>query len=305
MTANAANAITIRFALPCEALRPYVTTYYLTQAQTSKSDPLIEDYLHPEWANLRSISEGWASAAIGGGPLEPSPAFAVTGPTSQATRFRIGDRQTQVAGGSWGIGLLPLGWAKLTGASAHAYADRVADGNADPAFDQLRALGPELAKRFNGEPRDFAQDIALIDEHLTRLLDRPISGAEAIAAVNAALVDPDVASAAQLADAVGMTLRSLERLSRRAFGFPPKLLLRRQRFLRCLSQFMLDPSLKWLNTLDTQYHDQAHFVRDFKRFMGMTPRQYAKLDKPLLIAAAQARMAIAGEAVQGLHDPQG
>ena len=66
---------------------------------------------------------------------------------------------------------------------------------------------------------------------------------------------------------------------------------------------MLDPSLKWLNTLDQQYHDQAHFVRDFKRFMGMSPSAYAKLDKPILMAAAQARMAIAGQAVQGLHDP--
>ena len=66
---------------------------------------------------------------------------------------------------------------------------------------------------------------------------------------------------------------------------------------------MLDPSLKWLSTLDYQYHDQAHFVRDFRRFMGMSPSAYAKLDKPLLIAAARARMEIAGEAVQGLHEP--
>ena len=102
-----------------------------------------------------------------------------------------------------------------------------------------------------------------------------------------------------------MSVRSLERVSKRAFGFTPQLLLRRQRFLRSLAQFMLDPSLKWLSTLDYQYHDQAHFVRDFKRFMGVSPSVYAKFDKPLLIAAARARMEIAGEAVQGLHKPVG
>ncbi|WP_418251669.1 helix-turn-helix domain-containing protein [Erythrobacter litoralis] len=102
-----------------------------------------------------------------------------------------------------------------------------------------------------------------------------------------------------------MNVRSLERLTRRAFGFTPKLLLRRQRFLRSLAQFVLDPSLKWLDALDCQYHDQAHFVRDVKRFMGMNPSEYARLDKPFLAAAARARMEIAGEAVQGLHRPQG
>jgi len=111
------------------------------------------------------------------------------------------------------------------------------------------------------------------------------------------------AEIAELVERLGMNIRSLERLSRRAFGFPPKLLIRRQRFLRSLARFMLDPSLKWLGALDYHYHDQSHFVRDFRRFMGMVPSAYARLDKPFMIAAARARMAIAGEAMQGLHRP--
>ncbi|MEL6708423.1 MAG: helix-turn-helix domain-containing protein [Pseudomonadota bacterium] len=306
MKAGTGNAITLRFALPSEALRPYVTTYYLIEAQTSASEPVIEDYLHPEWPNLRFLMPDWSAAAVGDEPLRATPAFAVTGPTTKATHFRIGGaaKAVSVRGGNWGIGLLPLGWAKFAGVDAHDYADRFVDGNADPAFEGFRALAVELSRRFHGEPREFAEDIALIEDAMTGMLDRKVPHEERITAINAALVDPDIASAGQLAERVGMNLRSLERLSRRAFGFPPKLLLRRQRFLRSLSQFMLDPSLKWLSTLDYQYHDQAHFVRDFKRFMGMTPGQYAKLEKPILVAAAQARMAIAGEAVQGLHDPK-
>ena len=53
MRSNTGNAITIRFALPSAALRPYVTTYYLTEVQTSPTETKIEDYLHPEWPNLR------------------------------------------------------------------------------------------------------------------------------------------------------------------------------------------------------------------------------------------------------------
>ena len=143
----------------------------------------------------------------------------------------------------------------------------------------------------------------LIERHMAALVPNENSQSDAITAINAALVDPELATVANLADRVGMNVRSLERLCKRAFGFTPKLLMRRQRFLRSLSQFMLDPSLKWLSTLDHQYHDQAHFVRDFKRFMGMSPTDYSKKDKPFLVAAARARMAIAGEAVQGLAKP--
>lgn len=38
--------------------------------------------------------------------------------------------------------------------------------------------------------------------------------------------------------------------------------------------------------------------------MGMTPGEYARMEKPIMVAAAQARMAIAGKAVQGLHEPE-
>ena len=304
MKGDTGNAITVRFALPSEKLRPYVTTYYLIEAQASPSGPASEDYLHPEWANLRFLRADWSQSAIGKEPLRDSPAFAVTGPTSRATHFRINSGPALAKGGNWGIGLLPLGWAKFFDASADDYAARFVAGNADPAFEPLRDLGAQLSRRFHGEPGDFAREVALIEECLCGFLTREVPNADLITAINSALVDPNIASASQLAERVGMNLRSLERLSRRVFGFPPKVLLRRQRFLRSLAQFMLDPSLKWLSTLDHQYHDQAHFVRDFKQFMGMTPGAYAKLEKPMLVAAAQARMANAGEAVQGLHDPK-
>ena len=198
---------------------------------------------------------------------------------------------------------MPLGWAQFFDAEAADYADRIVDGQADPAFAPLHPLTNLLTQRFDTGTADFDEEVKAIEDHLRPLLHRSVPSAQAITALNTAMINPDIASAGDLADAVGMTVRSLERLSNRVFGFPPKLLLRRQRFLRSLSQFMLDPSLKWMNAMDEQYHDQAHFIRDFKRFMGMTPRSYAKLEKPMLMAAARARMEIAGQAVQGLHDP--
>lgn len=295
MHAIVGNSVQLRFALPDEALRPFVTTYYRTDVICSPRTPWLEDTLHPEWANLRFLGAGRAQAVIGPGEAHTCSAFTVTGPTSRAMRFRLG------SGHSWGIGLLPLGWAQLVGGNASDYADRSIDGSADPLFAAFVPLAEALAAS-NG---DHATELALIETHMARLLERAEPVEPAILALHGALVDPDMLTVGDLAARLGMTVRSVERLSRRVFGFPPKLLLRRQRFLRSLARFMLDPSRRWLGSLDCHYHDQSHFVRDFRRFMGMCPSAYARADKPLMAAAAQARMAAAGAAVQGLHAPAG
>ncbi|KPF63133.1 50S ribosomal protein L20 [Porphyrobacter sp. AAP60] len=272
-----------------------MTTFYCTDVKCSMLQPWLEDYLMPEWANLRFLDATSVQTVIGAGEVSTSPDFAVTGPTSRAMRFRIG------SGRSWGIGLMPAGWALLTGVSAAEYADRSVDGRADPAF----ALFTPLADALAASNEDYAGELAMIQSHMARLCAAAPSIDPAIAALNAALVDPDTVTVADLAARLGVAVRSVERLSRRAFGFAPKLLLRRQRFLRSLERFMLDPDLTWLGALDCHYHDQSHFVRDFQRFMGMCPSDYARKDKPLLAAATQARMAAAGHAMQGLHDPEG
>lgn len=295
MHASAGNSVQLRFALPCEALQPFVTTYYRSDVICSPREPWLEDYLHPEWANLRFLGSGAVHSVIGPGELQPCPAFVVTGPTSRAARFRM------QSGRSWGIGLLPLGWAALFASDASNYADRFVDGLADPLYAPFAPLARALA----ASTGDHAEELALIEEHMARIFATVGPPDPAVLALSAALLDPDMVAVADMAEHLGMTVRSLERLSRRAFGFPPKLLIRRQRFLRSLARFMLDPSLTWLGSLDCHYHDQSHFVRDFRRFMGMSPSDYAKCDKPLLAAAAQARMAVLGQPMQGLHQPCG
>ncbi len=296
MHAMTGSSVQVRFALPGETLRPLVTTYYCTEVVCSPQAPWLEDWLHPEWANLRFLAGGQAQSVIGVGQPRQCPPFTVTGPTSRAMRFRLG------SGRSWGIGLLPLGWARLVAGAASDYADRFVDGAGDPLFAPFVPLAEALA----ASDGDYAAELALIEAHMARILAMAAPAPDAaIMALHAALVDPDMLTVADLAARLGTTVRSVERLSRRAFGFPPKLLLRRQRFLRSLARFMLDPSRRWLGSLDCHYHDQSHFVRDFRRFMGMCPSAYARADKPLLAAAARARMAAAGAAMQGLHTPGG
>lgn len=291
----AADVARVRFFLPSPELAPYVSTYYLTEVNVPEGCR-VEDWMHPEWANLRFARNDAWEAAIGPEPLRPCSHIIATGPTSMAAHFVTGSMYC------WGIGLLPLGWARFVAAPASDFADRFTDGLAEPAF---AAFAPLLTSLFSALP-DPEAEAARIDAFLRDLLPGhpPAQDEERIRAAHAALVDPALASVTALAERTGMSPRSFERLSLRAFGFSPKLLLRRQRFLRSLGQFMLDPSLTWISTLDWHYHDQAHFVRDFRRFMGMTPKRYAALDKPVLRAAARARAAMTGVPVQGLQPPQ-
>ncbi|MEM6266392.1 MAG: AraC family transcriptional regulator, partial [Pseudomonadota bacterium] len=224
------KALAIRFALPSEALRPFVTTYYWTEIGIDEDDPPIEDRYHPEWGNLRFIRSNICRAAHPGEEWTNVPQFSVSGPSSLATAFQVG------RGTIWGIGLMPLGWAKFIGGAADDYADRYVDGAADPAFLAFHGLADKLL----AAEGSFAAELKLIEEHMAGLLDREVANEAAITAINAELVDPELGTVVELAERVNMTVRSLERLSRRAFGFPPKLLMRRQRFLRSLAQFMLD-----------------------------------------------------------------
>lgn len=287
-----AAAVRLQFHLPPEDLRPFVTTIYQIVIETPAHAP-IDDLLHPEWGNIRLLDGGVAEGSVGGGPLVQTPPAMLVGPTSRATRFRA------TSGTIWGVGLLPLGWSRLTGTAASDYADRVADLVADPA---LTTLAP-FAQIRHRIPRDALAMRDLLIAASRAALGPPSGREGEISRIEAALVDPALHTVGDLARITGTTLRTLERLCLSAFGFSPQLLIRRQRFLRSLGQYMLDPSLRWIDTLDGHYHDQAHFVRDFKRFMGMSPSAYAQLPHPMLSAATHARKAAAGEPMQVLHRP--
>ena len=285
--------VSTRFFPLSPALRTYVSTIYLSEVAVP-GDVRVEDYLHPEWANLRFVEGDAPRAAIGDGPLVETPRFIATGPTSKATYFAAGNMRT------WGIGILPMGWAKFIPLPAEELADRMTDGSAHPAFARFAPLLDALRK-----VNDVDAAAALIDAHACALLADAPPDDPAVLAAHQALVDDEVTSVADLSAKLSLSERSIERLSHRAFGFSPKLLLLRQRFLRSLARFMLDPSMAWIDTMDHHYYDQAQFTRDFQRFKGMSPRDYAAMPKLILGAAAFARAAAAGAPVQGLHRPAG
>ena len=286
--------VEVRFHLPPEQLRRYVTTFYQAEWTVPDGERLV-DHLLPEWANLRFHTGSLPEGLTQSGMRIADSSFVVTGPSSEAVRFSIG------ASRMWGVGLLPLGWAKFVRSPAAEFANAVVDGLAHPAF----ASFVPLARALFAQNPDPAGELSRITQFFLARMDAPVPDEAEITAIHRALVDQDIATVAGLVAASGINQRTVGRICRRAFGFSPKVLLRRQRFMRSLSHFMADPSLRWIGAIDAHYHDQAQFVRDFRQFMGMTPRQYAALPKPLISAVMRARMRFFGSPAQALDSPGG
>lgn len=282
--------IDVRFFAPPADLDGCFTTFYRVEFKVA-DDGVVVDWLQPEWANLRFFSGSYPLARIAGRSLGDA-RFTVTGPSSLPNRFELGSTRL------WGIGLFPLGWARFVRLPAADYANVLADGDRHPDFRQFVPLVDSLFGGDSGDEAEFARIVEFF-----RSLDRPIADQERIKAVHAALVDPDVDSVAHFAERSALSIRALERCCRRHFGFPPKLLLRRQRFMRSLAAFMLAKGGNWTEAIDEHYHDQSHFTRDFRMFMGMTPTEYAALPHPILGAFMAERARVWGSPAQTLDRP--
>jgi AraC-like DNA-binding protein len=280
----------VHFIMPAQPLLRYVSTYYFFRIETGE-DEEQEDLLHPEWGSAHFTLAGSSRGNIVTEPSMPTPAANVTGPTGKASRIFC--KSMLLAG----IGILPLGWHRLIKAPADRWANRVGDLE-HPEFSLFKKIWDEMQGL--SDPEQMA---ALFDGLLLRAIDRHDPLEKDIEDIHEALADPDISSVVDLAHATGISQQRLERLCRKVFGFPPKRLLRRQRFLRTLGNVMLDPDLKWSAALDDQYFDQAHFNRDFQEFMGMSPSQYLAMPRPISIPSTLARASQVGHPLQALQGP--
>ena len=284
--------VDVRFFAPPPDLADCFTSIYRLEL-TAGDGVRIQDWLQPEWANLRVFSGGVPRATVVGGETLADARFTATGPSALATRFELGATRM------WGIGLLPLGWARMVRRPASRYANLLADAERHADFARFAAL----ADVFEDEADDDAEYARIVA--VMRRLDAPIGECDRIRAVHAAMVALGLASVSEFAERAGLSVRALERVCRRHFGFPPKLLLRRQRFMRSLAAWMLGGMGRWSPAIDELYTDQAHFNRDFHAFMGMGPSDYAALPHPILSAFMEHRARAMGSPAQTLDHPAG
>jgi AraC-like DNA-binding protein len=286
------ESIDVRFFAPPEDLGPCFTTFYRLRVDIPEGE-VLEDWLQPEWANLRFFASNPPTAEFDGGPRVSGARFQATGPTSHPTHFRMG--RTRM----WGIGLFPLGWARYVGMNASASANTIVDGEQDRVFRHFAPLCEALCDPDGDDDTQFA-----VLSDFFRANVRPVRDDARIQAVHSVMVDPLLLQVDEFARRCGLSKRTLERLCARHFGFSPRLLLRRQRLMRTLGAFMLTPQASWSQVIDRHYHDQSHFVHEFHAFMGCTPSDYASTPHPVLGAFMAERARVWGSPAQTLDAPK-
>ena len=284
----------VTFAQPAELLRPFIPAYWDVSVE---GDGVVEDLLRPEWTNIRLVLGGeWAF-----GPsrthLTPLQDHAIVHGVASHVQWVRGS-----AGMVFCIPVFPMGWHRLLDARASRYANAIR-----PLSDILGAEGERLfeAVRAAGslEQRVAAAD-AFFLERLAQSRKGPVS--ERIEAVSRAIADPSCATVADLASRSGLSQPQLARLTRQHFGFSPKRLMRRERFLRMLHSMQGMSVGEWPHFLDPQYTDQSHMIRDFKHFIGMAPTRYFAMERPLLSAVFKSLMKLIAEgSAEGLTIEEG
>lgn len=89
--------------------------------------------------------------------------------------------------------------------------------------------------------------------------------------------DSGITKVDDLAQIVNVSKWTLQRLFRRYVGVSAKWVIQRYRLHEAIEEIGRGRPVDWAGlAIDLGYFDQAHFIKDFKRFAGRTPDEYAR-----------------------------
>lgn len=250
---------------PPADLAEWVNTFYVLQTNALQIDEIMPAYS----AQVMLFVSGSLAMHYPGGIGTVAGPIMINAPQLGYAPCVITGPVTMV-----GASLTPLGWLALAGLPVDEVHDKVLPAAEVLGLDvvarledavaacRMGCIEPSALGLVLGEVLTFAPH-PVPDEH-QRLIDRMtrwlVSG-----------FDPPLA---ELQAAVGISPRQLQRLSRRYFGVPPAQVLKRHRAIRA-AMLLSNPTLpdQLRDEALTAYFDQAHLIRDIRRYTGRTPRQ--------------------------------
>jgi AraC-like DNA-binding protein len=240
----------------------------------------IEEAVPAYAAQLLVMVRGRVTFTFADGSTGQSSTVFINAPQMRSGRALLEGPVLQV-----GASLTHTAWQRLSNLPADEVHDRLIPADAILAPDQIAAIEAAAAAcRAGTIPPE-----ALCDT-LTQVIAagpyalRPdhVAVVESILRWLASGFEP---SLADLHASVSVSPRQLQRICRRFFGVPPAQVLKRFRALRAamlLSQPGMSAELH--DQLIGGYFDQAHLIRDIRRYTGRTPTQFrqASLARELL-----------------------
>ena len=141
------------------------------------------------------------------------------------------------------------------------------------AGEVLKVSIPELEDRMYQEVSDERR-ISLVDHLLLDQLHHVGDPSPLIiSAMDLIRRQPDVTSIQVICHQTGLYYKKLERIFDTAVGYTPKQYCRLIRFNKAIRQMNRRKTLTRIG-YDCGYYDQSHFIRDFHRYVGVSPRHF-------------------------------
>lgn len=251
--------MTLEYHIPRADLRDHVRAYYYFATENRSIQPLCA-----EMGNIRVLLDGGGLLHTPDGAIRRVASAFLIGPTMGAY-YMEADPGTRV----FGIGIRPKGWVDLCGLSAEEASDRVIDltafagGLGRSAIEQMKNA-PSICEMSAAADRFFAELLA----KQTSPKSSPYP--EALARW---LLDPQDLGIDALISMMDVSRRQTDRIAKLYFGASPKYLQRKYRALRAADRIRAGET-GWIAAAGGGYYDQSHFIKEFKTFVGVTPKQF-------------------------------
>ena len=172
--------------------------------------------------------------------------------------------------------LTPIGARRIFGVSMHALSERIVD------FSDVMGRDGERLEMQIAEAADWESRFELLDRFLLQRIgqSRPVSGAVSYA-WNCLRRSGGMIPVGALADELGWSRKHLASKFNEDVGLAPKTIARLFRFRRVVDRSADDLASCWSDVaLEAGYFDQAHLIRDFRQFAGMTPVDFRRSRLP-------------------------
>ena len=163
-------------------------------------------------------------------------------------------------------------------ASFLARPQREVTGRVLPLGDAFGECGSAYERAVLSAPDDDATLVGLAESFLR---DREPRDDESLGVITRAMElvanEAHMTRVADLAGALGLTVRSLQRLFSDRVGVSPKWVLCRARLQDVAARVVVGESIDWPRlALDLGYFDQAHLIRAYRSIIGMSPAEHVR-----------------------------
>ncbi|AIZ64285.1 hypothetical protein PK28_12405 [Hymenobacter sp. DG25B] len=192
---------------------------------------------------------------------QTTPACFISGLTTKPMQL-----QAPPAQALFGVQLTPLAVRRLLKVPAGAFLNSLID---------VRLLNPSFETLANqlAEAATFLRRCVLLEAWVQQRLQQ-VPAQEAVLSAYLSGASVAAGSVAELADRVCYSPRQLSRKAHELFGLSAEALLRYRRYVGALPALHAPGKSLTSVGLENGFYDQAHFVRDFRHFTGLTPSHY-------------------------------